>query len=289
MENRTDKFTINTVEGISIISKSSEYKFNIDKIVSYLKKFSGNLSKLYNWNANIEKLVSLKVLSKEKLEELNTMSPYQKEISLKKIVHTKLNEFYNKQKTDFDNLCLWIIKDWGGITGAKDENTIELVYEFLNQKEQPSFNRIASSSKVGSYMFPEDFIIYDSRVAYSLNWIILSQDAGEKFFPIPDGRNSKMSALDMNVLIRLKNIEKYRPNNIEELNKRLYINNIDKGYYIPTKKAYSQLNKLIKEINRKLWNDEKSEMLYYTEMLLFSIADREIFNDISNRITLKIK
>ena len=122
-----------------------------------------------------------------------------------------------------------------------------------------------------------------------MNWIILSENAGEIFFPIPSGRNSKMTAFEMNVLIRLKNIQHYVPKDISEMDKRLYINQKDKTNYIPEKESYTELNNLIKEISNKLWNEEKSKMLYYTEMLLFSIADREIFRDITNRLTLEIK
>lgn len=93
----------------------------------------------------------------------------------------------------------------------------------------------------------------------------------------------------MNVLIRLKNINHYAPKDITEMDKRLYINQKDKTNYIPEKESYLELNNLIKEISSKLWNSEKSKMLYYTEMLLFSIADREIFKDITNRLTLEIK
>ncbi len=227
---RKDKFTTTTVNGLTKITNSSEYKFNISKIVAYLKKHSEDLPNLYNWNVNLEKLVGLKVLTEKERDKLNRMKPYEKELILKDTIRKKLNEFYPDKKTEFDNLCLWIIKDWGGITGAKDENTLELISQFLSQKE-PTFNRIASSSKVGAYMFPEKYIIYDSRVAYSLNWIILSENAGEKFFPIPEGRNSKMSAFDMNVLIRLKNIQGYKPKNAEELTKQRYVNNKDKSYY----------------------------------------------------------
>ncbi|PKQ62647.1 hypothetical protein BZG01_17155 [Labilibaculum manganireducens] len=274
--------------GLTKVTDSSHYKFNVAKIVTYLKKYSEDLPNLYVWNVNIEKLVGLKVLTEKERDKLSEIKPYEKEIILKDRIRKKLNEFYHNQKNEFDNLCLWIIKDWGGITGAKDENTIELIKQFLNQNE-PIFNRIASASKVGAYMFPEKYTIYDSRVTYSLNWIILSENAGEKFFPIPEGRNSKMSAFDMNVLIRLRNIQKYKPINTEELTKRLYINNKDKSYFIPTKKAYSELNKLIKDISSDLWEGEKSKMLYYTEMLLFSIADKEIFNDITSKLTLSIK
>ena len=96
-------------------------------------------------------------------------------------------------------------------------------------------------------------------------------------------------AFEMNVLIRLKNINHYAPKEITEIDKRLYINQKDKTNYIPEKESYIELNNLIKEVSNKLWNSEKSKMLYYTEMLLFSIADREVFSDITNRVSLIIK
>jgi hypothetical protein len=57
-----------------------------------------------------------------------------------------------------------------------------------------------------------------------------------------------------------------------------------------TELEFRELSKLVKEISAKLWNDENAKkMLYYTEMLLFSIADREIYMDITNKLTLEIK
>lgn len=54
--------------------------------------------------------------------------------------------------------------------------------------------------------------------------------------------------------------------------------------YFDKKEAYKFLNRLIKEISQKLWDGdlEKTQKLYYTEMLLFPIADNEIFQDIVN-------
>ena len=178
------------------------------------------------------------------------------------------------------------IKDWGGIITAKDNDTISLISAFLRKIEKPEFSRIASSSKVGAYLFPQNNVIYDSRVAYSINWIILSENAGQKYFPIPEGRNSKMSAFDLNVLIRLKNITNYQTKNINELDRKLFIKNADKFLYVDKKEAYFEMNNLIKQISNKLWEGdlEKMENLYYTEMLLFSIADREIFKEITNSI-----
>lgn len=259
-------------------------EFEIDKIVQYLDRHKSDLPTLYNWNAKIERLTELETLTAEQVNNINALSSYEKELQLKKLVGHKLNETLKNNKTLFDKLCLWVIKDWGGILTANDNDTIKLIEIFLNQ-DKPDFNRIASSSKVGAYLFPDRNIIYDSRVAYSLNWIILSENAGQQYFPIPEGRNSKMSAFDLNVLIRLKNISTYQPTDIKHLDNRLFIKNADKKLYIDKKIAYSELNKLVKQINQKLWqgDNEKEQNLYFTEMLLFSIADREIFIDITKK------
>lgn len=264
------------------------YNFDIDKIVNFLEKYKNDLPKLYNWNARIEKLLELETLSEIQIAEINSLPAYQKELQLKKIVGQKLNESLELNSELFDKLCLWIIKDWGGITTAKDIDTIILIKDFLI-KEKPHFKRIASSSKVGAYLYPNKNVIYDSRVAYSLNWIILSENAGEKYFPIPEGRNSKMSAFDLNVLIRLKNISHYQIKDIKHLDQRLFIKKADDKIYIDKKDAYFQLNNLIKQVNQKLWkgDKEKQENLYFTEMLLFSIADREIYMDITEKYSPK--
>lgn len=57
------------------------------------------------------------------------------------------------------------------------------------------------------------------------------------------------------------------------------------------KDAYFELKTLIKTINKSLWKGdlEKGQNLYYTEMLLFSIADREVFMDITTRYKIRLK
>ncbi|WP_316849476.1 hypothetical protein [Pedobacter agri] len=259
-------------------------KFDIDKFVTHLERYKSDLPTLYNWNAKIDRLVELETLTENQVTEINALSAYEKELQLKKIVGQKLNDVLKTNPDLFDKLCLWVIKDWGGITTASDNNTISLIKDFLNQ-DRPNFNRIASASKVGAYLFPDRNVIYDSRVAYSINWIILSENAGQQYFPIPEGRNSKMSAFDLNVLIRLKNISVYQPTEITYLDHRLYIKNSDKKLFINKKDAYFELNNLVKQISQKLWKGdiEKEQNLYFTEMILFSIADREVFMDITKK------
>lgn len=241
-------------------------------------------------NAKIDRLQELSVFTIEQIDEISTLYPYEKELRIKKAINAKLNESYQlTDKQYFYDLCLWIIKDWGRILTSNDQSTIKLIDDFL-ATDKPSFNRIASSSKVGSFMRPTEYMIYDSRVAYSLNWILLSETSTNIFFPIPEGRNSKMMAFDMNVLIRLKNIEHFKSQTTDERDNRMYISRKDKQFYIPEKEAYFELNGLIRQVNNYLWFDdqEKKENLFYTEMLLFSIADKLIFDDITNRVKIKI-
>lgn len=266
------------------------YQFEVDKICNYLQPLKNQLAELYQWNANIDRLEDLKVFTKEQIQEIITLSPYQKELRIKEAINSNLTETYKlSDKKQFYDLCLWIIKDWGGILTAKDEGTIQLINDFVTS-ENKSYERIASSSKVGSFMSPPNYIIYDSRVAYSLNWILLSETNSSHFFPIPDGRNSKMMAFEMSVLIRLKNVNLYKSKSPNDRDNRLFINNKDKQIYIPKKESYKQLNQLIKQVNNKLWadNPDKKDKLFFTEMLLFSIADKQIYDDITNRVQIKI-
>lgn len=262
-----------------------ELEFDVDKIVRYLEQYKATLPSLYEWKSKLDKLVDYKLITEVEVAELEMETPYKKELALKAMLHKMLSESIKDDPELFDKICLWIIKDWGGIKGAKDSNTLELLSIFKKGIE-PSFDRIASVSKVGSFLYPKEYIIYDSRVAYSLNWILLSENAGNVFFPMPSGRNSKMLVFDMNVLIRLKHIETYQEKTRKELEKSLYINNKDKLLFIPKKQAYKALNTLIKAISRQLWEGKKAEELYHTEMLLFSIADREIYRDIVKRLKL---
>ncbi|ERJ57154.1 hypothetical protein [Sphingobacterium paucimobilis] len=258
-------------------------QFDLDKIVQYLAPYRDRLHEQYNWNADLSKLIDMQILSAEDRNRLDAHSRYDKEVQLKALVRTAIWKAQSDDPGLFDQLSLWIIKDWGGIKTAKEDATKVLIADFLRERNA-GFDRIASVSKVAAYMYPEEYIIYDSRVAYSLNWILLSQDAGDRFFPIPDGRNSKMMAFNMDTLIRLRYVDRYHPESLEKLTeKKNYISRLDRSLYIDRDSAYKEINSLMKEISVRLWHDdaEKAKHLFYTEMLLFSIADREVFMDIT--------
>lgn len=257
-------------------------KFDIDKIVNYLEQYKEALPSLYEWDASLDGLIDLDMFTKERVFELKKLRPFERQLQVQEAVSKKMRATISTNPILFDKICLWIIKDWGGIKSAKDKSTLALVKDFLSM-EKPEFNRIASASKVGAFLKPDENVIYDSRVAYSLNWIILSERAGNKYFPMPSGRNSKMMAFDISVLIRLYNISNYQTSDKEELENRLFISNRDKNIFIDKKEAYHELKKLIQQINKKLWqgDTDKENNLFYTEMLLFAIADREVFKEIT--------
>ncbi len=265
-----------------------------EKIAEYLKQFKNDLPSIYPWNPKLDNLFSKGILSKKEIEQLTGVKNesnsvnYSREILLKEIIHSHLTTFEKNGDNDkFEILANWIIQDWGGIN-SKNDNT-KLIKDIRKEPGEMYFDRIASSSKVGAFMFPKDLIIYDSRVAYTLNWILLSSGEEKDFFPIPEGRNSKMMAFDMNVLIRLKLREKYKPTDENTIESKLMISKFDKEVYYKKNKAYQILNNLIKDVHLLLWGNDHPKELYYTEMLLFSIADNQVYSDIINKVEFNIK
>ena len=261
-------------------------QFDVTKITNYLDKYKNQLDELYDWKPNVQGLAEIGVANETELAELqsSTISNFQKDEKLKSILSKALNS-YAIDSQEFETIALWIIRYWGRINTGLD--TMKSVLEFL-RTDKPKFKRIASTSKVGGFMTPTKRIIYDSRVAYTVNWIILSENAGDKFFPIPEGRNSKMQAFNLDVLIRLKFLNIYRPDKTEIWKNGRYISNKDKEIYVPKADAYYELNKLVGKVNQILWNDSRKLEPFYTEMLLFALADKGVFQEITERVRIEI-
>ncbi len=151
----------------------------------------------------------------------------------------------------FVALSTWIVTKWGGIT-AKDAGVN--FFELKSSKMDFRFDRIASKSKVFSFLEPKNHAVYDARVAYSLNWIILSMGVQTKYFPMPDGRNPRMRGFDLEVIIRLAHSEDYQnaPKKVKGKKDR-FVSNQDKGLFHSQAEAYSNYLTLMAKVAPLVW------------------------------------
>lgn len=161
----------------------------------------------------------------------------------------------------------WIIQKWGGIGSFKEnEKNNKRIEKFINELEsgkltKDNFNCISSLSKVASFLEPDKYVIYDSRVIYALNWLIFKFSDSKKLFPQPIGRSSVLAQYDMQTIFRLAG---------EEIE------------YYSHKEAFHEYCKLIKLLS------PEGAPPYLLEMFIFMIAPTWVIQDIQNSVTLTI-
>tara|TARA_R110002096_G_scaffold146095_1_gene304335 strand:+ start:691 stop:1452 length:762 start_codon:yes stop_codon:yes gene_type:complete len=242
-------------------------------VIEKLKEFSNQIDLKERFDFNFD--ITDKIFSTKETEQLLAeKNPFDQNVRLKWI----LSEKY-KTNTEQNFIDFWIVNNWGGIRGFKpNERNIEKVQRFKKQLEKRKlsldcFSTISSLSKISSFIDPENFVIYDSRVIYTLNWLILTCENQngfkEKYFPMPSGRNKIIADFDMNTIVNVSHISEYIDNT--EL-------------YISQQNAYFEFCEFIKT-NTELIYGENSKP-YKLEMLLFTLADKEIFKDLKERIKI---
>lgn len=190
-----------------------------------------NLSNNYNWPRkgnfpNIESISSIKILGNNN---------YEKNIFLKENSSKIWDE-----GSKFE-IAQWAIKDWGGIRKNKNETIEEYLNEIKN-KNYPSYIKgVASYSKILSFMKPEEFAIYDARVAISLNAIQLlcESETGVAFTYLP-GRNNALRIFRNSEPTKTKNLINNGWQNIQKDDcYSIYLNYLKKvNSYFPTSKLY---------------------------------------------------
>lgn len=253
--------------------------FDIDKIVDYLKPFSQELISTYFWDTPSDRdmlnAFEDQLFNKEQYETLlSQKNMFTRNVELKKILSVSLSK--TESEDIRKKIYKWIVKKWGGIDVKNIDKLYLTISDFLASSEKPNsklFESISSNSKILSFINPDKYIIYDARVAYTLNWIMLKTDASKVFFPMPLGRNSKLTAIDISTLIRLTKTDRY----IDNFGHSKMIDVSDKKIFIKKSEAYTIMCNLVKEINDKLWDDEKRNYPFFTEMLMFALADKDIF------------
>jgi len=192
----------------------------------------------------------------------------------------ELRSFFHKKNIHYET-SLWIITKWGGIGSFKNNTANEIKINNLEYAlskrmfNKASFSVISSLSKIASFFNHEEYFVYDSRVIYTLNWLILKNKLlTPQFFPMPDSRSSKLTLFDLTTIINLS----YK----NEIENEVWKKNL----YLGPQDAYFIYCDLIKELNKRLFPNHKP---YYLEMLLFVIADNVIFNELKSSLTLNIK
>jgi len=210
----------------------------------------------------------------EYLESIKNI--YERNVALKGL----LCEKYKTANADEIALIdFWIINDWGGIKAFKRNNkNIEKLEKFRKELENQkltvaSFDTISSLSKVASFMKPSDFVIYDSRVIYTLNWLILSCENKdgfkEKYYRMPSGRNKKISTYDLNTIIKIAHLSK----NLKE-----------SDLFFSKQEAYFKYCSFVKEHTKSVCGDNAKP--YQLEMLLFTLADKEILKELKDKVKI---
>lgn len=217
-------------------------------LVATLKNYRDDLSSLYMLKSKIDfNLLRLKKVSGLDLTENKT----KRKATFSD--HTELKEKLRKNITD-DNrrkVFAWIVNEWGGVKGDTSI-FIKAFDEAPKEKEKilESFarlnTRVASWSKILSFLYPYDYFIYDARVAFTLDFLL-----GGTKFPVPDGFNSVVN----------KHVE---------------------GRRQPTLDEYNKYCSQIKDIHSKLWpKGNEKDKPYLTEMLLFALL-----NDVGFRMSI---
>jgi hypothetical protein len=166
----------------------------------------------------------------------------------------------------------WAIQTWGGI-GAFRRNEINdnRIRNFVGSLENNCLTRdyfscISSLSKVASFLKPDEYFIYDSRVIYSLNWLLFNYSTDQALFPQPSGRSASLAKYDIQTIFRLTN-------------RQLAFRSYDV--------AFHEYCSLIKKLSPEVFGDENKP--YRLEMLLFMAAPNWIIKNIENSVTVEIK
>jgi len=238
-----------------------------DIATTYLRNYAGQLPDLYKWNPD-EKILK----DRFGIDTSKCVTALEKNVYLKsELTKNVQNNGLKENKVIIAN---YIIKDWGGIHRfdkgdevVKDFQQIEFSRTMPNY--QFDYTGISSWSKYLSIIAPNWACIYDARVAYSLNVINYISGSNHRIFPVPSGRNSKITLLDIQTLLLASKIQEPDTDSPKEIKRK---------YYISKREVYRIYTNLINELHGELW--EPTDPIQYTEMLLFAISDNYVYRDL---------
>lgn len=178
-------------------------------------------------------------------------------------------------------IAKWIVREWGKINSVPKDDLLNKLREIITQNNKPDeyagvigFDGISSLSKIASFLDCDKYPVYDSRVAFTLNWLIFTEgwhekDGGKmKFFRQPAARNGDMDIHDQETIFNLA-YENFA---------------IGNEFYYPPRETYERYCQLLKgtcdyskrpQSNYTSNNPGNKEIsIGELEMCLFSIAAR---------------
>ncbi|GMO51978.1 MAG: hypothetical protein Ta2G_09780 [Termitinemataceae bacterium] len=242
-----------------------------DIIWEYISEYfvypENGLKKLFKFEFNLDEKIGGKLFDEVDKKKIFVGNWFENNFELKKVVTSKIS---NTDK--HDDYHKWIVNEWGGIRSFQN---FKLYDKFTSNFDEgkltaKQFDSISSLSKIASFEHLEDYFIYDSRIATTLNWILLKSSCEvEKYFPIPEGRNSKFKYYSVNTIITLK----YKDKKTEDL-------------FYTKDEVYILYCKLIKKIYEK-YRKEIDEPVFI-EMLLFSLFENTI-DEIHKSVEIIVK
>ncbi|MBO6222408.1 MAG: hypothetical protein J6N56_01335 [Bacteroidales bacterium] len=181
---------------------------------------------------------------------------FEKNLLLKRELCNEMNHGVGNCALNF-----WIIREWGGIKSYKVSKTnqerIMSFWDNLTKGRDVGLQTISSLSKVSSFAAPLSYFVFDSRVAFSLNWLLRKAGATTDYFPMPSGRNKLTNHCNLVGVLRNEN--------------KAFISNQD---------AYKSYCRLIVKLYKDIYPGGKEP--YILEMLLFQLAPVIIYNEFKN-------
>jgi len=176
---------------------------------------------------------------------------YEANIELKNYLHNQWNSASHERKCEISRI---IVSDWGGIRANRPETLERYVNAITKPNPKTPLDGVASYSKIFSIARPDQYAIYDARVAACLNAVQLNANIKNGIcFNYVQGRNNIVGRFTQN-----PNFSK--------------IALINAGWSrLERKETYEKYNEVLSICLRELKNQKRYEL----EMALFSESERE--------------
>lgn len=191
-------------------------------------------------------------ISMDEQNRLNTIKAFHGQLELKRMVGELLQGSFTNWEVDE-----WIVHKWGGIPAfdvSKHNRITEFRDHLANGRLLPiEFQRISSLSKIASFVSRDKYFIYDSRVAFSLDGLLLKMWQGNpnlpiQFFPLPPAQGGR-----------------------DKMMRRMICQLCPDANYLSKEETYIEYNNLILDLSKEK-EIKKDLPPCWIEMLLFVLG-----------------